>query len=144
MFETSPQNVSGVTDPSSSQNSTKKPSTVDTESTNSRTSSLQHTFSQQSSTGINRRRSGSFDDRHTSKDQAIDQSTKILDTSASTDDSIGINLSTSTDNAENISMGPSLSVINHTNQLDGDSEMIQQDQHHFFTSPTHRDPPNPR
>ena len=55
VFETLQQNISGVTESSSSQNSIKKSSTNNTESTKSRTSSLQQTLSQQSSSsGKNR------------------------------------------------------------------------------------------
>ena len=144
IFETSPQNVIGVTDPSGSQISTKKPSTVNTKSTASHTSSLQQTLSKQSSTGKNRRQSDSLDDNHTSKYQAIDHTSKMIKASANTDNSIGIDSFTSTDNVDDLSMDPPLSVINYATQLNGDSEMIQDYPDHPFTAPTHQDPLNPR
>ena len=68
----------------------------------------------------------------------------MLEASANTENSIGINLFTSTDNVDDLTMDPLLSVINHATQLQGDSEMIQDNPDHPFTAPSHRDPLDPR
>ena len=114
------------------------------------------TLSQSSSTGKKRQGSDSLDDNHTFKYQTIDYTSKMLEASANTENSFGIDPSSSNNNVDDLFisqnsfnhlMNPAssidlpLSIITQYNQLNRDSEILHDDSDYPFNTPIHPDPP---